>query len=172
MKEINTISMSNDGEIAYKDTLTGDKFLEFIRERLILARELLADNGSIYLHIDYKIGYYIKIIMDEIFGIDNFKNDIAHIKCNPKNFNTKSYGNIKDLILFYSKTKNNIWNNPIENYTKEDIAELYKKVDSQGKLYTTVPLHAPGETKNGDTSQCFKGLYLLKEDTGGVLQKN
>ena len=93
-----TISSSKKDEIAYTDNLLGEEFLEFLRERLILARELLSDRGSIYLHIDYKIGHYVKIIMDEIFGAENFKNDITRIKCNPKNFSRKAYGNIKDLI--------------------------------------------------------------------------
>lgn len=44
----------------------------------------MSDQGSIYLHIDYKIGHYVKIVMDEVFGIENFRNDITRIKCNPK----------------------------------------------------------------------------------------
>lgn len=152
-----TISMNNNDKIAYEDVIIGDEFLEFIRERLVVARELLSNNGSIYLHIDYKIGHYIKLVMDEVFGVENFKNDITRIKCNPKNFNRKAFGNIKDLILFYSKTKNNIWNECYTAYTNEDISKLYKKV-KDGRFYTTVPLHAPGETKNGDTSKSFNGI--------------
>lgn len=154
-----TISMGKDDKVAYEDIIVGDEFLEFIRERLIVARELLSDNGSIYLHIDYKIGHYIKIIMDEVFGAENFKNDITRIKCNPKNFSRKAYGNVKDLILFYTKSKNNIWNECYTEYTQEDISKLYKKV-KDGRHYTTVPLHAPGETKNGDTSKTFKGIAV------------
>ena len=72
---------------------------------------LLSDNGSIYLHIDYKIGHYVKILMDKIFGIQNFKNDITRIKSNPKNFDRKAWSNEKDMILFYSKNSAlNIWN--------------------------------------------------------------
>ena len=153
-----TISASSEDEVAYTDTILGEEFLEFLRERLIFARELLSDNGSIYLHIDYKIGHYIKIIMDEIFGSENFRNDITRIKCNPKNFSRKAYGNIKDLILFYSKSKNPIWNEPFESYSKEDISRLYKKTDENGRAYTTVPLHAPGETKDGVTGGEFKGM--------------
>ena len=158
----NSISSSFDDEIAYSDKLTGSDFLEFLRQRLYLARMLLSDQGSIYVHIDYKIGHYVKIILDEIFGIENFKNDITRIKCNPKNFDRNSYGNIKDLILFYSKNKTCIWNNPITPYTEKDLENLYKKVDKNGRRYTTVPLHAPGETKNGITSKKFKGLYPPK----------
>lgn len=155
---VSTISSSKTDEIAYEDNLVGELFLEFLRERLLLAKELLSEKGSIYLHIDYKIGHYVKIIMDEIFGQENFRNDITRIKCNPKNFSRKAYGNIKDLILFYSKTNTPIWNEPYTEYTQEDILKLYKKVDKDGRFYTTVPLHAPGETKDGPTGGEFKGL--------------
>ena len=155
---VSTISMSCNDDIAYTDNLKGFEFIEFIRERLIIAKELLSDNGSIYLHIDYKIGHYIKIIMDEIFGMENFRNDITRIKCNPKNFYRRAYGNIKDMILFYSKTKNTIWNEPKIPFTENDKEKLFKKTDKNGRAYTTIPLHAPGETKNGLTSGLFKGL--------------
>ncbi|MDR1942214.1 MAG: site-specific DNA-methyltransferase [Endomicrobium sp.] len=154
----NTISKSNDDEIAYDDTLVGDEFLEFLRERLIFLRELLADRGSIYLHIDYKIGHYVKLIMDEIFGREMFRNDIARIKCNPKNFHRKAFGNIKDLILFYSKSNSMIWNEPTIPFSKEDKLRLFKKVDAAGRRYTTIPLHAPGETISGNTGKEWKGI--------------
>ena len=157
-----TISSSFGDEIAYTDNLKGEEFLEFIRERLILARELLSEQGSIYLHIDCKIGHYVKIIMDEIFGSENFRNDITRIKCNPKNFERKAYGNIKDLILFYSKSKNPIWNSPKIPYDENDIKKLFKKSDAHGRHYTTIPLHAPGETKNGVTGDAFKGIFPPK----------
>jgi len=96
--------------------------------------------------------------MDEIFGIENFRNDITRIKCNPKNFARKGYGNIKDLILFYSKSDNLIWNEPKMPYTADDKVKLFPKKDKSGRHYTTIPLHAPGETQNGNTSKAFKGI--------------
>ena len=157
-ERVSTISYSLNDELAYDDILKGSDFLEFLRERLILIRELLSDQGSIYLHMDYKIGHYVKVLMDEIFGIENFINDITRIKCNPKNFKRNAYGNIKDLILFYSKTNSYIWNDIEEDYLDSDIEKLFKKIDSKGRRFTTVPLHAPGETKNGDTSNEWRGL--------------
>jgi len=154
---VSTISNSKSDKTAYKDNLVGAQFLEFLRERLVLMKELLSEQGSIYLHIDYKIGHYVKIIMDEVFGIENFRNDIARIKCNPKNFSRKAYGNIKDMILFYSKTSNPIWNEPREELNEEEIARLFKKNDQSGRKYTTIPLHAPGETLNGVTGMEWKG---------------
>ncbi|MCK9321442.1 MAG: site-specific DNA-methyltransferase [Bacteroidales bacterium] len=153
-----TISNSKNGTIAYTDTLKGADFIEFLRERLILVRELMSDKGSIYLHIDYKIGHYVKIMMDEVFGINNFRNDITRIKCNPKNFDRVGYGNIKDLILFYSKTQSPIWNEPRKAYSEKDIEKLYPKKDINNRRYTTVPIHAPGETQNGKSNQKFKDV--------------
>ena len=157
-----TISSSKNGKIAYCDKLTGKEFLFFLKERLLLLKELLSQQGSIYLHIDYKIGHYVKVLMDEVFGIENFRNDITRIKCNPKNFNRVGYGNIKDLILFYSKSNDPIWNEPREKYSKKDIEKLFPQKNSQGRRYTTVPIHAPGETQNGKSNQAFRGLLPPK----------
>ena len=154
----NTISSSDEDQIAYSDTLLGADFLEFLRERLILLRELMSDRGSIYLHIDYKIGHYVKLIMDEVFGIRNFRNDITRIKCNPKNFQRKAYGNTKDLILFYSKSDTPIWNDPKIPFSDGDVERLFKKVDKDSRKYTTIPLHAPGETANGKTGKEWRGI--------------
>ena len=100
--------------------------------------------------------------MDEIFGVENFRGDISRIKCNPKNFRRKGYGNIKDMILFYSKSNKFTWNHPTVPFTEEDIERLYKKVDSDGRRYTTVPIHAPGETRDGVTGQAWRGMLPPK----------
>ena len=103
-----TVSHTRNGDIAYTDNLTGKEFIAFLKERLLLIKELLSEQGSIYLHTDYKIGHYVKVMMDEVFGIENFRNDITRVKCNPKNFKRIGYGNIKDMILFYTKTSSPI----------------------------------------------------------------
>lgn len=152
-----------DNQHAYSDKLTHSEFIEFIRQRLILLRDILSDKGSIYLHIDKKIGHYIKIVMDEIFGYDNFINDITRIKCNPKNFARNAYGNYSDMILFYAKKRdNNIWNNIKEDLSERKIEELFPKKHPQHGRYTTHPLHAPGETLSGDTGKEWNGLMPPK----------
>lgn len=153
-----TVSKSNDAVVAYKDTLQGEEFIDFLRERVKLIHRLLSDKGSFYLHIDYKIGHYVKVMLDEVFGFKNFRNDITRIKCNPKNFEKIGYGNIKDLILFYTKGEKPIWNNPKFEYSEDDIIKGYPKIDKNGRRYTTVPIHAPGESKSGETSKSFKGI--------------
>jgi len=153
-----TVSMGNEDEEAYEDILIGADYIEFLRRRLILLREIMSRDGTIYVHIDWKMGHYVKVLMDEIFGQERFINDITRIKCNPKNFERKAYGNIKDMILVYSKTEHYIWNEPKEKLTEEDIKRLFPKVDKEGRKYTTTPLHAPGETRSGPTGQPWKRL--------------
>ena len=138
--------------------MTPPEYIEFMRERLVLLRELLSESGSIYLHIDTKMGHYIKVIMDEIFGIDNFKNDITRIKSNPKNFMRKAYGNQKDVVYFYAKKKDkNIFNNVTIQLDENEKVKMFKKIDESGRRYNTVPVHAPGET-NGKTGSEWRGM--------------
>ncbi len=157
-----TISTSSEDEIAYEDSLVGSEYLEFLRERLVLLRELMADDASIYVHIDSKVGHYVKIIMDEIFGRENFRNDITRIKCKPKNFSRQGYSNIKDVILFYTKSGNFVWHEPRVRFSPRDIERLYPKVTPDGRRYTTIPLHAPGETKDGPTGKSWRGILPPK----------
>ncbi|MFO8056864.1 MAG: site-specific DNA-methyltransferase [bacterium] len=153
-----TISRARGGENAYQDMLSGKEYLEFLRPRLSLLKDLLAEDGSIYVHIDCKAGHYVKVLMDEIFGENNFRNDITRIKCNPKNFKRNGYGNVKDMILFYSRGKKPVWNPPTEPFLYEDLVRLFPKIDQEGNRYTTTPLHAPGETRDGPSGKKWKGM--------------
>lgn len=153
-----TISRANQGISAYRDNITGKNYLEFLRPRLELLRELMSEDGSIYVHIDCKIGHYVKVLMDEIFGQKNFRNDITRIKCNPKNFKRHAYSNLKDMILFYTKSRQSVWNSPRDPFTEAELRRLFPKIDEEGRSYTTTPLHAPGETQNGPSGMPWRGL--------------
>ena len=155
----NTVSRSNRGKVVYSDAMTKDAFLKFMFDRFVLIRELLSDKGSLYVHIDIKMGHYFKVMLDEIFGDACFRNDITRIKSNPKNFERKAFGNQKDVILFYSKTKTNIWNNIKTAYNTKDLMKQFNKIDENGRRYTTVPLHAPGETSaSSPTGKPWRGM--------------
>jgi adenine-specific DNA-methyltransferase len=123
-----------------------------------LLQKILAENGSIYVHVDCRVGHHVKVLLDEVFGAEHFINDIARIKCNPKNFPRKAYGNIKDMILFYSKSRNYVWNDLREPFTDDELQRLFPKIDQNGRRYTTNPLHAPGETSVGSTGQPWRGI--------------
>lgn len=152
-----TISASLSANVAYDDKFSLETYLEFLYYRFILMREMLSEKGSIYVHTDSKIGHYVKIVLDEIFGKEHFINDITRIKCNPKNFAKKGYGNVKDSILFYSKGADFIWNEVSQKVSQNDLAKRFNKRDEKG-AYTTIPLHAPGETKNGESGKEWNGL--------------
>ena len=153
----NTVSAS--GELAYADTLTGDDYLEQLRLRLEAIRSVMADDGSVYVHTDVKMEHHVRLLMDEVFGARNFRNSITRIKCNPKNFNRYSYGNIKDTVLFYSVSPNRIkWHPQEEPLTDEDAVSRYPLVDDTGRRYATTPLHAPGITRRGPTGGLWRGM--------------
>lgn len=147
---------------AYIDNLVGAKFLEFLRKRLILLRELLADDGSIYVHLDEKMAFPVKIIMDEIFGSKNYRNFITRQKCNRKNSTSKKYGNISDYIMFYTKSNKYTWNRAYEPWSEEDMKKQYPCIDEEtGRRYKKVPIHAPG-IRNGETGKEWRGMMPPK----------
>ena len=153
-----SVFQSRSQNDAYSDLLEGSHYIEFIRRRLIVLRELLANDGSIYVHLDENMAFHIKIIMDEIFGKKNFRNWITRKKCNPKNYTRKTYGKISDFILFYTKSQNYIWNRPFEKWTEERAKKEYSYVEKEtGRRYKKVPIHAPG-TRNGETGRAWRGM--------------
>ena len=105
--------INRDLKHAYSDDLSGAEYVEFLRKRLLLMKELLAADGSIYVHLDNKMVFKIKIIMDEIFGEKNFRAFITRKKCSTKNTTKKTYGNISDYIMFYSNGPKYTWNRPL-----------------------------------------------------------
>jgi adenine-specific DNA-methyltransferase len=151
------VFQSRSQEDAYDDLLIGAHYVEFLRERLILLRELLCDDGSIYVHLDRNMAFAIKMVMDEVFGPKNFRSWITRKKCNPKNYTTKTYGNVADFILFYSKSDQYIWNRPVDEWTEEKSKKEYPCVDEDGRRYKKVPVHAPG-VRNGETGKPWRGV--------------
>ena len=93
-------------QFAYSDTWSDGtaSYLAMITPRLYLMRELLADNGSIYVHLDWHVGHYVKLVMDEVFGKDCFQNEIIWERTNSHNMPTKTYIRAQDVIFFYTKT--------------------------------------------------------------------
>lgn len=153
----NTVSAS--GELAYADTVRGDDYLQQLQLRLQAIRRVMAEDGSIYVHIDVKMEHHVRLLMDEVFGSRNFRNSITRIKCNPKNFARYSYGNIRDTILFYLVSPHRIkWHPQEEPLTDEDAVSRYPLVDGEGRRYATTPLHAPGVTRNGPTGGNWRGM--------------
>lgn len=137
----------------YDDRLgTPQEAIEWYRPRLIEMNRVLKDTGTIYIHCDYHLNSYIKVEMDSIFGMDNFRNELIRVNCNPKN-NSKNFGRIYDNILYYVKSSSFTFNVPTEPKSEGDIIKQFNKISHNGKRYTTTPIHAKGETKKGESGK-------------------
>lgn len=157
----NSNFLTADQNVAYEDNLTGAAFIEFIRERLILIHKLLKPTGSIFIHMDEKMAFPIKIIMDEVFGEQNFHNWITRKKSNPKNTVTKKFGDISDYIMFYSKSEKYTFNKQYVPWTEDTARKEYSYIDEYGNRFKKVPIHAPG-VRNGKTGQPWRGMLPPK----------
>jgi adenine-specific DNA-methyltransferase len=154
----NSVFQTRNQKNSYRDDLVGSHYIEFLRKRLVFLRELMANDGSIFVHLDNNMVFQIKIIMDEIFGSKNFRGFITRKKCSNKNYTKKTFGNISDYILFYSKTDKYKWDRPVESWSDEKINREYPYIDEKtGRRYKKVPLHAPG-IRNGETGKQWKGM--------------
>ena len=121
---------SNKDTKAYSDKLAGAQFLEWLRKRLILLRELLSEDGSIYIHLDWHKSHFVKVIMDEIFGEGNFCNEIIWYY-RRWNIAGNYFARNHDNIFWYAKNKgNHIFN---QMYIPKS-----EKSSAQGKAWKSV----------------------------------
>ncbi|MGH9404906.1 MAG: site-specific DNA-methyltransferase [Terriglobia bacterium] len=141
---------------AYEDVFEAAEYIEFLRERLAFLHRILADDGSIYVHIDQKMLFHAKLVMDEIFGLAAYRNCITRKKCNPKNYTRNAFGNIADYILFYTKGDNYVWNRQLEPWTAARAREYQYVEPETRRLYMKVPVHAPG-VRHGETGKPWRG---------------
>ena len=147
---------------AFEETMYGDvwdkeKYLNWMYENLVAIKSVMSDTASIYVHLDYHIGHYVKILMDEIFGEDNFVNEIIW-KRTTSYAQTEGFGVVQDSIFYYRKNTNDyIWNPQFKPHTQEHIDKYYNNIDEDGRRYTLGDLTAPG---NGP-SRIFFGKELM-----------
>ncbi len=164
---------SKKNEAAYEDVLTGSAFIEFLRKRLILLRELLSERGSIYVHLDWKKAHCVKTVMDEVFGPENFLNDIVwSYGGRGAKAVASQFSRNHDVILLYQK-KGRVFN-------RQSVERRILKgapgfaVDSSGRWFKTSPRgdytdtsiaaferqNRVYKTKNGNV----RVKYFLRED--------
>ncbi|TAE29278.1 MAG: site-specific DNA-methyltransferase [Candidatus Kapaibacterium sp.] len=149
---------TRDFQSAYSDHLRGDEYLDFMKHRLALLYDLLASDGSCFIHLDSTMVFHVKVLMDTIFGASNFKGMITRQKCKPKNYTRTTFGNISDYILFYGKSPTSIWHRSYYEWTDEKMYKEYPYIDEKtGKRHKRVPVHAPG-TRNGKTGEEWRGM--------------
>ena len=121
-------------EKMYGDIWDKERYLNWMYENLMAIKSVMSENASIYVHLDDHIGHYVKILMDEIFGEGNFRNDISWKSTASHNDSSKSFSSISDHIYFYSLSENGVFNTLYTPYTDEYIANEWIKLPS-GRYY-------------------------------------
>ena len=121
----------------------GDKsYLVYMAARLIEMRRLLKPTGSIYLHCDPTMSHYLKLVMDAVFGVGNFRNEVVWKRFN-FHADARRFGAISDRVLFYSKSKDYVFNRPRVPYSKEYIAAKFTHQDESGRRFRLSDLNPP-----------------------------
>jgi DNA modification methylase len=157
--------MGENGESSYSDKVERAEFLESLRESLLFARNLLAIDGSIYIHLDQRLSHYVKIILDEIFDKANFRNEIIW----KRSQNVSSISNIfrrsHDTILYYIVSSraslNRLYKSQDEKYLSQ-----YKFKDHRG-VYRHAPLLVSGK-RTGETGSSWRGINPNKLGRNGM----
>lgn len=145
-QEMDIEDIRNFEEKMYGDFWKKEDYLNWMYENLIAIKSITSDTASIYVHIDYHIGHYVKILLDEVFGEGNFRNEIIWRRSDAHNDKTlTNYGNIHDSIFFFSKNlETYIWNSPTSEITQQTIDRDYKKDEITGRLFRLGDLAGPG----------------------------
>ncbi len=127
---------------AYRDTWGKglDSYLEWLYDTLIILRELLADTGSLYVHLDWHVVHYAKCLLDEVFGYDKYRNEVIWKRSTPRGNAGKRYPEAVDHILFYTKTNDYTWHDQYGEYRKEYIEKYYNYNDKNGRKFQPTSL--------------------------------
>ena len=147
-------------EIAYRDTWGkgADSFITMIYERLILMRDLLAEDGSIYVHCDWRVNSHIRLVLDEVFGIGNYQNEVTWQRTSAHS-DPGHYGVNVDSIFYFSKSERRKWNQLYGDYS-EEYKSRFRHSDPDGRLWTDADLTAKGLSGGGYTYS-YKGVSSL-----------
>ena len=145
-------------EKMYGDIWDKERYLNWMFENLMAIKSVMSENASIYVHLDYHIGHYVKILMDEIFGEENFRNEIVW-KRSTTHADAGFYGNNFDTIFFYTKGQGYIFNTVFQDYDESYLAR-FTHVDPDGRKWDSGNLTAKG-LQGGGYEYEYKGVRSL-----------
>ncbi len=136
-------------------------YLVMMAARLVELRRVLKPTGSLYLHCDPTASHYLKIILDTIFGAENYQNEITWKRSSAHSDTKqgrKAYGNICDVILYYTKSNDYVFNTQYADYDEEYIRTTYNNLDPDGRRWKSSDLTGPGGGAKGNPSYEFLGV--------------
>jgi adenine-specific DNA-methyltransferase len=145
-------------QFAYSDTWSDGtaSYLAMITPRLILMRDLLAPSGSIYVHLDWHVGHYVKLVLDEVFGKDNFLNEIIWQRTGAHN-DAGRFGIVHDHVMFYRKGAPHHFKPVYVAHSEDHVRSRFNQADEEtGRRFFAGPITAPG----GGPAREFRGVLL------------
>jgi len=130
---------------AYRDTWGRglDSYLQWFYETVVVLRELLSDEGSLYVHLDWHVGHYAKTVLDEVFGYENLRSQIIWQRVTG-HMDTQSFGFNHDMILLFSKSERYSWNRQHAPYSEQYLESHYQSRDEDGRRYELDQISAAG----------------------------
>jgi adenine-specific DNA-methyltransferase len=144
-------------EHAYRDTWGAgyDSYLSMMYPRLVLIHELLSEDGSLYLHCGPSVSHTLRVLCDEIFGVENFRNEVIW-KRTTAHSSAKRYGPVHESILYYRKTAATTWNPQHGAHTEEYLSTKYRYDDERGK-YRLSDITGSG-VRHGESGELWRGF--------------
>ena len=143
-------------QVQYSDIWANDNYLQFMYERLLLLRELLSDEGSLYLHCDWNRSHQLRMILDEVFSADFCRNEIIWKRTSARS-DSKFYNHIHDVVLFYSKGDAPTFNEQFTPYEKSYMDKYFGMKDPDGRRYASKDATQAG-LRNGATGTPWRGF--------------
>ncbi|WP_217429711.1 site-specific DNA-methyltransferase [Sphingomonas bacterium] len=152
-------------EIAYRDTWGrgADSFASMILERLIAIRGVMAFDGTIYVHCDYRVNYILRALLDEVFGEENLLGEVAY-KRRHGHSDASTLGKIHDTILIYKVGSSYTWNDQYTPYTEEYIKTYYRYSDPNGRKWLSRSTTAPRKTGASYQWNGIKRIWRYKQE--------
>lgn len=150
-------------DLAYRDTWGkgADSWISMMYQRLVLIHDLLSSDGSIYVHVDWRVQPYVRLLLDDIFGKENFVNQVVWKRTfshSDVGQGAKHMGRLHDYIIFYRKSESFTLNTVYTEYTDKYLNDFYKYIDKEGRRYRLVSLLGPGGASKGNPYYEFLGV--------------
>lgn len=160
--KVNAETYSLGEQIQYTDIWANDNYLQFMYERLLLIRELLATDGAIWLHCDARRGHFLRCLLDEVFGSDQFVNEVVWRRSDAHSDagqGAQHLGSVHDVIMLYRKGELGTWNDIYTPLPESTVKKWYRHVEAgTGRRYNKADVTGPGGMIKGNPVYEWKGL--------------
>jgi len=165
----------NDGEEirSFQDRWKGgiNHYIEWMKERVFELHRVLKDTGSFYLHCDWHASHYLKVMCDDIFGYNNFKNEIVWRRTGTHG-KSKRYSPVHDVILFYSKSDKYTWNYPKKPYMKGHVEEYFIKDEKGWRTNYYGNVLTGSGIRKGESGKAWKGFNPTQKGRHWAIPKS